>query len=328
MTRPGEEIHDGALSQFTGIAPGARIVNVRAGAADGAVDVSQIIAALDWVIANRTNPYVAPNLNIRVINLSFGTDGARRTGLGSARGRGRNAWRHGIVVVVSAGNDGYSLGRLTDPAIDPYVLAVGAGDSMGTFTTIDDRIADYSSPATACGGPNRRARHLACSLAVHGSAIDNTYPRRSRRRRFLRGERNSQAAAVVTGAIPVLLSRHPGLPPDAIKAVIRASGHGIAGTVRNGNPLDQNMKRLDISAAGAAIDNWKRGSLRDQHTYCPHRRRGTARSKPPEGQPRPLPRRRRHTTRTHRRVRRDRRPVELVGVAQERDRRKTLVQSR
>ena len=218
--------------------------------------------------ANRTNPYVAPKLNIRVINLSFGTDGAQNWYSDPLAAAVENAWRHGIVVVVSAGNDGYNLGRLTNPAIDPYVLAVGASDSMGSVTTIDDRIADYSSRGDSVRRPDIVAPGTSIvSLAVPGSAIDNTYPEGRVDDDLFRGSGSSQAAAVVTGAIAVLLSRHPGLPPDAIKAVIKASGHGIAGTGRNGNPLDQNMKRLDISTAGSAIDNWKRGSLRDQHTY-------------------------------------------------------------
>src|SRR5205814_7879175 len=40
-------------SHFTGVAPDARILNVKVGASDGAVDVSQVIAAIDWVVQHR-----------------------------------------------------------------------------------------------------------------------------------------------------------------------------------------------------------------------------------------------------------------------------------
>ena len=40
-----------AKRNFVGIAPGARIVNVKVAAPDGAVDVSQVIAGIDWVVA-------------------------------------------------------------------------------------------------------------------------------------------------------------------------------------------------------------------------------------------------------------------------------------
>ena len=57
-------------ARFTGIAPDATLVNVKVGASNGAVDVTQVIAAIDWVVEHRKDP----GLNIRVINLSYGTD--------------------------------------------------------------------------------------------------------------------------------------------------------------------------------------------------------------------------------------------------------------
>ena len=40
-------------SAYRGIAPDARIVSIKVGVADGGVDVSQVIAAIDWVVQNR-----------------------------------------------------------------------------------------------------------------------------------------------------------------------------------------------------------------------------------------------------------------------------------
>ena len=42
--------------RFDGVAPDARIVNVKVGATDGAVDVSQVIAGIDWVVAPQGRP--------------------------------------------------------------------------------------------------------------------------------------------------------------------------------------------------------------------------------------------------------------------------------
>ena len=49
-------------TKFVGVAPGSRIVNVRVGAFDGGVDVSQVIAAIDWVVQHRNDN----GMNIRV----------------------------------------------------------------------------------------------------------------------------------------------------------------------------------------------------------------------------------------------------------------------
>ena len=58
---------------FVGMAPDARIVSVKVADATGATDVSQVIAAIDWVVQNRNKD----GMNIRVLNLSFGTDGVQ-----------------------------------------------------------------------------------------------------------------------------------------------------------------------------------------------------------------------------------------------------------
>src|SRR5436305_3092162 len=115
-------------SQFTGVAPGARIVNVKAGAHDGAVDVSQVIAAIDWVVQHRHDN----GMNIRVLNLSFGTQSTQPYAVDPLAYAVEQAWRHGIVVVVSGGNDGQDGSTLADPAYDPNLIAVGADDPMGT----------------------------------------------------------------------------------------------------------------------------------------------------------------------------------------------------
>ena len=57
---------------YQGIAPDARIVNVKVGDAIGRADVSQVIAGIDWVVQHAHSD----GLNIRVLNLSFGTDSA------------------------------------------------------------------------------------------------------------------------------------------------------------------------------------------------------------------------------------------------------------
>ncbi len=72
---------------FVGMAPDAKIVNVKVGAADGSVDVSQVIAGIDWVVANRASH------NIRVLNLSYGTDSTQSHQLDPLAHAVENAWR-------------------------------------------------------------------------------------------------------------------------------------------------------------------------------------------------------------------------------------------
>ena len=57
--------------------------------------------------------------------------------------------------MVAAGNDGRNnaagangYGTINAPANDPYVLTVGAMNTMGTADRSDDQIASYSSKGT------------------------------------------------------------------------------------------------------------------------------------------------------------------------------------
>ncbi len=58
----------GAPEDVTGTATGANIIDVKVLNADGVGDTSDILAGIDWVIAN------ARNYNIRVMNLSLASD--------------------------------------------------------------------------------------------------------------------------------------------------------------------------------------------------------------------------------------------------------------
>ncbi|MDJ0496588.1 MAG: S8 family serine peptidase, partial [Acidimicrobiia bacterium] len=149
VTNPWKDSKSGKV---VGIAPDARIVNVKVAGHDGAVDVSQVIAAIDWVVQHRNDN----GMNIRVINLSFGTDSTQTAALDPLSFAVEQAWKSGIVVVVAAGNDGNS-GQLRMPASNPYVIAVGAFDSNGTNVTSDDFLTSF----TNCGVGGREYDVLA-----------------------------------------------------------------------------------------------------------------------------------------------------------------------
>ena len=56
-------------------------------------------------------------------------------------------WFNGIVVVVSAGNNGTADGPSTlyPPANDPFVITVGATEDIGTTALGDDNMAVFSA---------------------------------------------------------------------------------------------------------------------------------------------------------------------------------------
>lgn len=208
-------------STYVGMAPDARIVNVKVGAADGAADVSQVIAAIDWVTQHAHDG----GLNIKVLNLSFGTASTQAYTVDPLAQAAEQAWKHGIVVVAAAGNDGTKAGPLADPAYDPLLLAVGADETNRSLATNDDYVPNFAQHGTKARPVDvtAPATHV-LGLRVPGSYID-TLPDNSGQvgTRFQRGSGTSQAAAIVSGVVVLLTQKHPHATPDQLKALLNTT---------------------------------------------------------------------------------------------------------
>ena len=229
--------------RFRGIAPGSRLTALKVASSDGAVDVSQVIAAIDWVVVHRNDDPANP---IRVLNLSYGTDGTQDYLTDPLTHAVENAWRAGIVVVVAGGNSGTAAPRLNNPAYDPYVLAVGASDTNGTVPSTDDLVPDFSSR----GDTARRVDLVApgrsiVSLRDPGSYIDVAHPSARVGSRYFKGSGSSQAAAVASGAVALLLQSRPDLTPDQVKDMLRGSAEAMP----NADSAGRGNGELDVFAA-------------------------------------------------------------------------------
>jgi serine protease AprX len=220
-------------SSYRGLAPDARIVSLKVATADGGADVSQVIAAIDWVVQHAHDP----GLNIRVLNLSYGTNSTQSYGVDPLAYAVEQAWKSGIVVVAAAGNTGYQRGNsapgLADPAYNPYVLAVGASDSMGTVEPKDDRVASFSASSAGCGScknPDLVApgAHLQ-GLRVDNSWIDANHPSARLGLDYFRGSGTSEAAAIASGAVALILQKYPSMSPDLVKRFLKDNAAKLGG---------------------------------------------------------------------------------------------------
>jgi serine protease AprX len=163
-------------------------------------------------------------MNIRVLNLSFGTDSVQPYTVDPLAYAAEVAWRNGIVVVVSSGNK--PSNRLSDPAVDPYVIAVGALDTNNTLRLWDDSVATF----TAVGSWKRSIDVLAPGvhvqgLRVPGSYIDQVFGATATiGGRFFRGSGTSESAAITSGVVALMLSQRPSLTPDQVKRLLGSTG--------------------------------------------------------------------------------------------------------
>jgi serine protease AprX len=184
---------------------------VKIAGADGAADVSNVLAAIQWVVSFKDK------YDIRVLNLSLGTDSAQSYTTDPLNYAVERAWAAGITVVVSAGNNGPDPRTISKPADDPWVITAGATDDRGTAGVGDDTLPAFSGRGpTAANGlfkPDVVApsAHMV-SLRAPGSTIDTKFPNYVDGS-YRQGSGTSMAAGVVSGAVALMLQANPSLPP-------------------------------------------------------------------------------------------------------------------
>ena len=172
-----------------GSAPGVHFADVRVLGSNGAGYTSDVIAGIDWTIAN-AQPLQHPRH--QSLARAPGRPSRRRPIRCAAPSRARS--QAGLVVVVSAGNYGRTatgapiLGGITSPGNSPFAITVGALDTQrhasiaATIAWRHTARADRRS-TTSRSSPtsSRRARALV-SLENPQSWLSATLSRVARRR--------------------------------------------------------------------------------------------------------------------------------------------------
>ena len=238
---------DGTSSngKYKGAAPEARIVSVKASGYDGSTDVSTILAGIQWFVAFKDQ------YDIRVLNLSLGSDSAQDYRMSPMNYAVERAWDAGIAVVVSAGNSGPDASTVMKPGDDPFVITVGSSNDEGSMNIRDDMVPVFSSR-----GPTRAnglSKPDVVSPGVHtislrspGSAIDNNHGATAVvDGSYFRGSGTSMSTATASGAVAQMLQRNPGLSPDEVKMRLKATARQIA----ESDPLKAGAGVIDAYAA-------------------------------------------------------------------------------
>ncbi|MEO1172839.1 MAG: S8 family serine peptidase, partial [Myxococcota bacterium] len=140
--------------EIRGVAPKATLAGMNVFEPSGGARVSTILAALDRAIewANRDEWKDKPV----VVNLSLGGRAiGDRADSPLVQMINEMVREHGIFVSAAAGNSGPGLGTISDPAWAETAMAFAASNHLGTETTADDRIEDFSSHGDPDGPPGQ-----------------------------------------------------------------------------------------------------------------------------------------------------------------------------
>jgi len=228
-----------------GIAPNANLISVKVLNDKGTGTDSTVIAGIQLAMQLKSQ------YNIRVINLSLGRPVVSSCVNDPLCQAVQQAWQAGIVVVVAAGNDGRDnsqgtngYGTITAPGNSPYVITVGAMNTVGTLTIADDKIASYSSKGPTVidhivkpdlMAPGNRI----ISLNQGGSWFNNNYPGNdvatgvytangTNGSDYFVLSGTSMAAPMVSGAAALMIQKNPALTPDQVKARLMVSATKFA----------------------------------------------------------------------------------------------------
>ncbi len=210
--------------RYQGVAPNANVVAVRAFEPDGSGTYLNVIKALDWIVSHR-NQY-----DIRILNLSFGAAVASHYWDDPVNQAVMAAWNSGIIVVVAAGNGGPGPMTVGVPGNVPYVITVGAmTDNFTPQDTSDDKLTTFSAAGPTYEGfvkPELVAPggHMLGQMPPY-AWLPQEHPEvfQPVNNNYFTMSGTSQATAVVSGVLALMLHVDPTLSPDQAKCRVLAS---------------------------------------------------------------------------------------------------------
>ena len=243
----------GSGGQFRGPAPETTILSLQVLDADGHGQMSDVMAALDWLLK------YGSHFNVSVANLSLGkpiTESFTTDPLVAAVDA---VWDSGIVVVVAAGNFGrHGYFSITSPGNSRKVITVGSLTDNGTGDDFSD---DYASTYSS-RGPTVADHVVKPDLVAPGNRLVAALSGSSKLAALLPGNvvacsattgctddyialsGTSMATPVVAAAAALMLQKDPTLSPATVKARLMRSAHKLSES-----PVVVGAGLLDIDAA-------------------------------------------------------------------------------
>jgi serine protease AprX len=248
--------------EFQGVAPDVRLIGLKVLDKTGAGKTSDVINAIEFVIANRAA------LNVQVINLSLGHPIFAPAADDPLVQAVEQASAAGIIVVASAGNNGQKsdgtagYAGITSPGNAPSAITVGAANTHDSVTRFDDEVAIYSSRGPtwfdAFAKPDVVApgHHLTSDTSLTSylyGQLPSNHGKSKNGQPLLTLSGSSMAAAVTSGVVALVLQAHNqnpyryqrALTPNLVKGVLEYSAIPIA----SADALTQGAG--EINAAGA-----------------------------------------------------------------------------
>jgi subtilisin family serine protease len=248
-------------SQASGVAPGTRLISGQACVAFGC----PVSALLEGVVDLAQRP------DVDIINLSLGGLMANNDG-SSARALAydRLVAEEGVVIVVSAGNDGPGLNTVSDPGDAAGVITAGASITRATWRANYGADVPGGIFAFSARGP-REDGLLKPEVVAPGSALsavpqhwpgDQVAGGYEPPAGYQMANGTSMSAPMTAGAAALLLSAMRQRGAEPTPAQVKAALMSAAVRIGNADPSAQGAGRVDVPGAWDVLRR-----LRDQQPW-------------------------------------------------------------
>ena len=188
---------------YCGIAPACHFIAIKVLDRSGNGCTASVVESIKWLVEHREE------YRVRIINISVGMVlSARSEERGQLLRAVDYAWDNDIVVVAAAGNNGPEPGSVTIPGISRKIITVGCFDDSD-----EDVLGQGLKPAYSGQGPTESCI-MKPELVVPGTNIISCANTKAY---YAKKSGTSMAAPIVTGAIGLLLSKHPEFKPKDVK---------------------------------------------------------------------------------------------------------------
>lgn len=218
-----------ADGNFTGVAPGADIMDVKVLGDDGGGSISQVIEGIEYADTNDAD----------VISMSLGGPGDIDDPIVDAV---NEAEANGSVVVAAAGNAGPDRRTIGSPALAPSSIAVGATDGS------TGELAGFSSRGPTTAGivkPDLVAPGVDITAANVDGTADSDTPDP-----YIEYSGTSMATPHVSGVIAMMLDADPDATPDRVRnTLLSTTDTPVDGATSPTDPFAQGTGQVNASDA-------------------------------------------------------------------------------
>ncbi|MFX1574368.1 MAG: S8 family serine peptidase [Promethearchaeota archaeon] len=243
----------GSDGEYRGVAPGALLINAKAGNASG-LGEADIISAIEW----SSEPKGLGGADADIISMSFGGGYPYISDL-ITQAISNAKEKYGVIFVASAGNEGPDYFTGSTPAAGVNVISVGASDKnneLASFSSWGPTFGYLGYPDVVAPGVNIISTEAKDSIISSEEHYKGDYFDFTGDADYIPLSGTSMSCPMVSGALAILKEAFPNLTPEAAKIALLEGARKLPNEQDEG-VLKSGAGLINVSASLSYLDSQK-----------------------------------------------------------------------